>query len=134
MLLLDTERDPARFRRRIPGHLPGQGQCHSLMEVSLNARFLLVHLASVSRFTIAIQKGDVLDLLHLLADPRHAQVPVWNGDSGRYLHLQPYHGPLPLPYRDKPVELHLTRDIRIVFRADELRKEATTGYLHLVDA
>ncbi|WP_434438599.1 hypothetical protein [Lentzea sp. E54] len=76
MLLLDTERDPTRFRRRIPGHLPGQGQCHSMMEVSLNARFLLVHLASIARFTIAIQKDDVLRLLHLLADPQRAQVPV----------------------------------------------------------
>lgn len=108
--------------RKIQGYVPGQGPIECLLEVGSDARFLLIHLAP--RFTVAMLREDVFGLSHLLAGTAQAQIPIRHGGIRRHLQIKPYEGALPLQFHDKPVELQLMRDIRVVFRADELRDEA----------
>lgn len=108
--------------RKIQGYVPGQGPIVCLLEVGSDARFLLIHLAP--RFTVAMLREDVFGLSHLLAGTAQAQIPIRHGGIRRHLQIKPYEGALPLQFHDKPVELQLMRDIRVVFRADELRDEA----------
>ncbi|ANZ37790.1 hypothetical protein BBK82_18700 [Lentzea guizhouensis] len=63
-------------------------------------------------------------MAHLLANAAHARIPVRHGGIRRELRIRPYEGALPWRFHDRPVELHLMRDVRVVFCADELRAEA----------
>ncbi len=108
--------------KEVQGYVPGQGPCTCLLEIGPDARFLLIHLAPWC--TVALLREDVFGLSHLLANAAHARVPVRHGGIRRELRIKPYEGALPLQFHDKPVALHLMRDVTVVFRADELRAEA----------
>ena len=79
--MVTIQRDTARFRRRVPGHVPGQGRCHSQIELSADGEFVLLHLASVSWFSIALDRPALLRLLHLLDEPEPCRIPVWHDDD-----------------------------------------------------
>lgn len=125
--VMRIERDTRRFRRRLPGHVPGQGRVHSQIELSVGARFLLIHLASA--FTVALMRSPALQLLHSLADGSPHRIDAWDG----WLNVEPYQKELPNILRDQgpPTELAIPK-ISVVFCGDELRRDLTAAYLQLV--
>jgi hypothetical protein len=134
------ERDMFRFRRRVPGHVPGQGRCHSLIELSTDSRFVLLHLASVSWFSVALSRQATLRLLHLLDEPEPDRIPARRDGGECWVIVRPSdRAALPAVHRrDGPaVELSLSsrdREIRIVFldaELHDLRRDLTAAYLQL---
>lgn len=111
--MVTIERDTARFRRSVPGYVPGQGRCHSQIELSADGEFVLLHLASVSWFSIALDRPAALRLLHLLDAPEADRIPVWQDDGERWLAIRPHEERSALPAvlrRDGPaVELVAVR-------------------------
>ena len=137
-----VERDPVRFRRRVAGHVPGQGACHTQIELSVDAHYVLLHLASTARFSVALPKSSAARLLGALAEPEPCRVAVRHGDVEAWLAIRPHtdRGELPLLLRsdDPAVELSLSasRDqhLRLVFPGEdlrELRRYLTAAYLQL---
>lgn len=137
-----VERDPVRFRRRVVGHVPGEGVCHSQIELSTDARYLLLHLASTARFSVALLRKPAVRLLGVLAEPTECRIAVWHGTVENWLMVRPHRdkGELPLMHRSgaPAVELSLSagRDqhLRLVFPGEdlcELRRHLTAAYLQL---
>lgn len=140
--MLTYERDTTRFRRRVAGFVPGQGACHTQIELSTDARCLLLHLASTGRFGIALPRQAAARLLRVLAEPESCRIPVWHDGVEHRLTVRPHQdkGELPLLCRsaDPAVELSLTtargHEIRLVFPGEdlrELRRHLTAGFLQL---
>jgi len=138
--MVTIERDMFRFRRRVPGHVPDQGRCHSLIELSADGRFVLLHLASVSWFSVALSRKATLRLLHLLDEPEPDRIPARRGAGECWVVVRPSdRAVLPaVRRRDGPaVELSLSsrdREIRIVFvdtELHDLRRDLTAAYLQL---
>lgn len=135
-----VERDTNRFRRRVLGFIPGQGRCHSQIELSLCGRFLLLHLASATPFSVILDRRASVKLLRTLADPTECRVPVWmwTNDSERSLIVRrnTESEAVPAMFRSKEpaAELLLGNQIRLVFPAEqlhELRRDLTAAYLQL---
>lgn len=138
--VVSIERDTSRFRRRVLGFMPGQGRCHSQIELSLCGRFLLLHLASVAPFSVVLDRRSARKLLHALAGPAECRVPVcaWNNDSERSLTVRIHTERETVPalfYSSAPAaELLLGSQIRLVFPGEQLRalrRDLTAAYLQL---
>lgn len=94
--------------RLFTGYLPGYRTCTTQVELDASHQRLWVHLASVSRFSVALDPGGVDMLASTLEQGAVCAVPCWHEERGRV--LLGAHPDIPagvLPYSDRRLDTHL---------------------------
>ncbi|MCP2164989.1 hypothetical protein [Goodfellowiella coeruleoviolacea] len=133
-------RDTTRFCRRVVSYLPGQYTCHSQLELSADGRSVLLHLALLARFSVALNRHETARLLRALDAESVAHVNVQHERTGHHdLVVRPHRDLLDLPAhaRCAPVmRLDLCTSaehgIQLIFPAPELyalRQALSAAYL-----
>ncbi|HEX3647169.1 MAG TPA: hypothetical protein VHV49_02020 [Pseudonocardiaceae bacterium] len=106
--------------RLFTGYLPGYRTCTTQVELDAPHHRLWVHLASVSRFSVALDSGATDVLASALADGQVCAVPCQH-ESGRVLlGAHPDAEPGVVPYAERGFDAHrLTSPMRIYLHLDE---------------
>lgn len=103
------------------GHLPGQGACHTQIELSADAHYVLLHLASTARFGVALPKPSAARLLGVLAEPEPCRIAVRHGDVGAWLAVRPHsHAVLTISVAGGVAQVVTSAGERLLFSPVEL--------------
>ncbi|RJQ78769.1 hypothetical protein D5S17_11870 [Pseudonocardiaceae bacterium YIM PH 21723] len=67
---------PLEFYRRFIGHEPDRGMCTSQLEMTADRRWLVMRLASVSKYALMLDRDDVVALADALVERRPETIRV----------------------------------------------------------
>ncbi|HEX3787522.1 MAG TPA: hypothetical protein VHW44_06655 [Pseudonocardiaceae bacterium] len=95
--------------RLFTGYLPGYRTCTTQVELGASHRRLWVHLASVTRFSVALVADAVDVLTTTLEDDGVCAVPCWHEQRGQFLlGVHPHAEPGVVPYSEREFAAQLT--------------------------